>query len=420
MIKRLLIILIIFTHITATSQQYVVRSISKDGSTFDTTYFKVGFPFDLYKKNEQGTYYSIGTAPVVYFYPYERLVGSQPPLTWATISDPPTIPSNTNQLTNSAGFLVAADISGKQNTITTGTTAQYFRGDLSLATFPTTTAFLSNSTDKNLISDAKFAVVNNTSGTNTGDNAVNNLYSGLVSNANHTGDATGSTALTLATVNGNVGSFTNASITVNGKGLITAASSGTPITGLDDDPDFKAYAALGSPFLAQTVGCPIQTSNTSTALVDGQIKFTAVYLAKAATITGIRVYVRTLGSYTPDNNNRVGLYTYSAGVLTLVASSANSGTLWTSAANAFQTIAFSSPYAASVGIYFVGILYNNSAQVTAPTIATGTALNNAAMAALAFTNSAKLYGTANGTDLTTPINMSAITASTIPTWVTLY
>jgi hypothetical protein len=69
------------------------------------------------------------------------------------------------------------------------------------------------------------------SGTNTGDNAVNSLYSGLVSNATHTGDATGSTALTLATVNSNVGSFTNASVTVNAKGLVTAASSGTaPVT----------------------------------------------------------------------------------------------------------------------------------------------------------------------------------------------
>lgn len=50
-----------------------------------------------------------------------------------------------------------------------------------------------------------------------------------------TGDITasgpGSVAATLATVNSNVGSFTNASITVNAKGLITAASSGTaPIT----------------------------------------------------------------------------------------------------------------------------------------------------------------------------------------------
>ena len=35
-------------------------------------------------------------------------------------------------------------------------------------------------------------------GTNTGDNAVNSLYSGLVTNATHTGDITGSTALTIA------------------------------------------------------------------------------------------------------------------------------------------------------------------------------------------------------------------------------
>lgn len=46
-----------------------------------------------------------------------------------------------------------------------------------------------------------------------------------------TGDLTasgpGSAAATFATVNSNVGSFTNASITVNAKGLVTAASSGS-------------------------------------------------------------------------------------------------------------------------------------------------------------------------------------------------
>jgi hypothetical protein len=40
------------------------------------------------------------------------------------------------------------------------------------------------------------------SGTNTGDNAANTLYSGLVSNVTHTGDATGSTALTVVKING--------------------------------------------------------------------------------------------------------------------------------------------------------------------------------------------------------------------------
>jgi hypothetical protein len=36
------------------------------------------------------------------------------------------------------------------------------------------------------------------SGVNSGDNAVNSLYSGLVTNATHTGDVTGATALTIA------------------------------------------------------------------------------------------------------------------------------------------------------------------------------------------------------------------------------
>ncbi len=57
--------------------------------------------------------------------------------------------------------------------------------------------------------------------------------------ASFTGDATGgptnidgsanwSTALTLATVNANVGTFTNATVTVNAKGLVTAAATGAP------------------------------------------------------------------------------------------------------------------------------------------------------------------------------------------------
>jgi hypothetical protein len=49
-----------------------------------------------------------------------------------------------------------------------------------------------------------------------------------------TGDVTasgpGSAAATLATVNSNVGSFTNANITVNAKGLITAASNGSSVS----------------------------------------------------------------------------------------------------------------------------------------------------------------------------------------------
>lgn len=52
------------------------------------------------------------------------------------------------------------------------------------------------------------------------------LNTAKVTNANHTGDATGTAALTLATVNASPGTYTQATITVNGKGLVTAAASG--------------------------------------------------------------------------------------------------------------------------------------------------------------------------------------------------
>lgn len=76
-----------------------------------------------------------------------------------------------------------------------------------------------------------------------------------------TGDVTasgpGSVAATLATVNGNVGSFTNASITVNGKGLITAASSGS--AGLTS---YDAFTHAGGP--AQSATTSVMGIGTTT------------------------------------------------------------------------------------------------------------------------------------------------------------
>lgn len=226
-----------------------------------------------------------------------------------------------------------------------------------------------------------------------------------------------SSNVTISTITGNAGTATTLQTArnINGKSFNGSAD-------IVVDADLLAYEALGSPILGQTVNQRLEYSNVSTALVDGQIKYEAVYLTKAATLTGIKVYVRVVGNYTGDNNNRVGLYSYSSGTLTLVASSANNATLWTSAANAIQTIPFSSTYAASAGLYFVGFLYNNSAQTTAPTLASGVALNNLVMAstAMGFTNSAKLHGTSSGTDLPSSIAMSSITASVIPSWVAIY
>ncbi len=70
------------------------------------------------------------------------------------------------------------------------------------------------------ISNAMLAngAVANLSGTNTGDNATNSQYSGLVSNATHTGDAEGNFALTVKGINNTILSNLNTGILKNTTG----------------------------------------------------------------------------------------------------------------------------------------------------------------------------------------------------------
>jgi Collagen triple helix repeat (20 copies) len=89
------------------------------------------------------------------------------------------------------------------------------------------------------------------SGTNTGDNATNTQYSGLVSNATHTGDATGSTALTVVKING-----------TSLAGLATGLLKNTTTTGV------PSIAVAGTDYVTPT-GAETLTNKTLTAPVLG-------------------------------------------------------------------------------------------------------------------------------------------------------
>ena len=150
------------------------------------------------------------------------------------------------------------------------------------------------------------------SGTNTGDNAVNSLYSVLVSNATHTGDATGATALTLATVNANVGSFGSATasptFTVNAKGLITAAGTAT-IT-----PAIGSITGLGTG-IATFLGTP-SSANLRTALTD-EVGTGAAYFVGGELGTPASGTVTNLtGTASININGTVGATTPAAGTFT--------------------------------------------------------------------------------------------------------
>ena len=128
---------------------------------------------------------------------------------------------NGNSLLGSGNIILVTDISGKEDIANKSSS---FTAS-STVTYANTKALVDGLA-------TKATGTGTANGINTGDNATNTQYSGLVTNSTHSGDATGATVLTLATVNANVGSFGSASIvpqyTVNAKGL-TTASANVPI-----------------------------------------------------------------------------------------------------------------------------------------------------------------------------------------------
>jgi hypothetical protein len=88
-----------------------------------------------------------------------------------------------------------------------------------------------------------------------GGGGINQLTSDVTA-----GPGVGSQAATLATVNSNVGSFTHSAITVDGKGRITAASSGASATTVNG-----ATCTLGSSCTPQGAATPL-TIGTSVSL----------------------------------------------------------------------------------------------------------------------------------------------------------
>jgi hypothetical protein len=266
--------------------------------------------------------------------------------------------------------------------------------------------------------------------TGGGDLSANRTIA--IDNAAADGSTKGAASFTAADFNSSSG---NISLDYTNGQKVSASVPGFAPTGSGNNYDFldgtgaytqpvdyslRAYSLLGSAVIGQTVGNSLSTPSASTAMTDGQVKFFAVYLPKAATLTGVKFIQTVQGSYTSDNYNGIGLYTYSAGTLTLVASTTDDGNLWKGTSSTVQSKAFSSTYAAAAGLYYVGFLYNSSAQTTAPSILQFT-LGNAGAVTADFTNSAKLNGTlAAQNTLPSSQAMSGITSGAAFAWAGLY
>ena len=185
------------------------------------------------------------------------------------------------------------------------------------------------------------------------------------------------------------------------------------------DYNMSGLQGLGSVIKGQTIG-QTNTLGFSTAnMTSGRVYWMAVYVPMDCTITGVKWGQATQGNYTASGYNGVGLYSYSGGTLTQVAASTDDGAIWKAAGSALASKAFSSTYAATKGIYFVALTYNQSAQTTAPALSSLTTVTWICNGDL--TNSAKLFGTTTASSLPSPTQAaSGITAGSTSFYVQLY
>lgn len=183
----------------------------------------------------------------------------------------------------------------------------------------------------------------------------------------------------------------------------------------------KAMIAMGSDVKAMTLGI----SNFGAAnytLVSGTANFIAVYLDYATTITGVRFVQHTAGAFTGNNYNGIGLYSSTVnGVLTLVASSTTDEAIWKNSAGTTRSVAFTAPYSAVPGLYFICLLYSSSAQTTAPIVYSGSVWSSNAFDCFGFANSFKIFANVTSkTALPSTQAMSGLSVFNSPVLLTLY
>jgi len=130
----------------------------------------------------------------------------------------------------------------------------------------------------------------------------------------------------------------------------------------------KAIYALGGNV---KITLPIGSSawgTTSADLVSQTIYWIAYYLPETRTITGAKWLQQTAGSYTANNYNGIGLYSFSGTTFTRITLTNDDGNIWKASSFTVGTKAFPVPQVLTSGVYYLAFMYSTSAPTTAPTI----------------------------------------------------
>ena len=161
-------------------------------------------------------------------------------------------------------------------------------------------------------------------------------------------------AITASFVPGTIGGSGTAGAIAKFSGTATVGNATADTDYLINSIDTIAYTAMGSTIKGNGVIASKPHNMASNAsLPTGSVYFTAYYLSKAATITGVKWWQGTLSTNTTGS---FGLYSVSAGTASLQASSSPDSTIFTTNASTFKSKAFISTYNAPAGLYYIGVI----------------------------------------------------------------
>lgn len=213
-----------------------------------------------------------------------------------------------------------------------------------------------------------------------------------------------------STFNGKQGAIT---LTTTGTGAATFVSNTlnipTPNGGQTNAVDqVSGWAALGGSAKGTNLANIQLRCTAANGFGNGILTLQAIYVPTATTITGAFWIQATNGSYVANNYNGVGLYSYSGGTATLVASSTNDANVFQSGGG-IRKKAFSSTYSASAGVYYVALLASWSSSTTFPNFWCDVSSNDTYWQAMDFTNSARYIGRLSSqTSLPSSVALSSV------------
>ena len=160
---------------------------------------------------------------------------------------------------------------------------------------------------------------------------------------------------------------------------------------------------------------PQQIASTTSAITGGTVYFIAIRPQVNGTITNINLYLGTVGSGLTAGDSRVGLYSISGGVATLLSGSADQSTAWSTAGNVnkVSTVALTTSQSVVAGeVYYVGII---AAGTTGPSFGRGPSSTGIASNVGLSTTSPYMfatYTTTGQTALPPSVTLSSGTTST--------